>query len=246
MSLSDPDPSYAPSPSDRLCRSTMYGRHSSNVPARRLNPADGRRLRGCVRPCRGSLCPTGLRLFRSHDGICLFHRHAQGVPREIAKAPPPLELPLLFFQIVDSRPHSSLFAMLNSQILRNMLWVGDIVHPVLLVPYRYRMQCDQEELCTDAPLAIRLRSAHGEEQNVHVANYSPEKRIVNTLSPARFALRHGGIVGSVDYICGFADQIRNNCAAHDRRIQDALGVARERAEFGDAQGENAGEHDRVE
>ena len=99
----DRDPSCAQSPIDVLSRSTTDDADSNNAPVRHTILAAVHPLRGCARPCYGSPCPVWLPLFRWHVGTSLFHRLARGVLLQITKAPTPLPLPLLFFQIVDSR-----------------------------------------------------------------------------------------------------------------------------------------------
>ena len=99
----DHAPNCAQSPIDGLSHSTIDDSHSNNVPVRHSNLADVHPLRGYVRPCRGSLCPALLPPFRWHVGTSLWHRRARAVLQQIAKARTPLQLPLLFFQIVDSK-----------------------------------------------------------------------------------------------------------------------------------------------
>jgi len=96
-------PNCARSPIDVLSHSTTDDSLSSNAPVRHSDLAAGRRLRGCDRLCHGSPCPVLLPPFRLHVDTSLCHRRARGVLPRIAKAPPPLQSPLLFFQIVDTR-----------------------------------------------------------------------------------------------------------------------------------------------
>jgi len=99
----DRDPNCVQSPIDVLSRSTTDDADSNNAPVRHSSPVAFPRLRGCARPCHGSLCPILLPPFRLHAGTSLCHRHAPVVLLQTTKAPQPLPQPLLFFQIVDSR-----------------------------------------------------------------------------------------------------------------------------------------------
>jgi hypothetical protein len=109
-SLSDDLPNCAQSPSDGLSHSTTDDTDPSNAPSRHSDLVDGHRLRGCARHDRGSLCPVLLPPFRLHVGTSLFHRRARGVLPQITKAPTPLRLLLLTFQIVDSKVYPPIFA----------------------------------------------------------------------------------------------------------------------------------------
>src|SRR5579863_1145849 len=98
MRFSDDLPNYAQSPIDALSRSTTGDTGSNNVPVQHSSPSGGPRLRGCARPCRGSLCPVLLPPFRLHVGISLCHRHAPVVLPQTIRTPQPLPPPLRFFQ----------------------------------------------------------------------------------------------------------------------------------------------------
>src|ERR1019366_3786569 len=99
----DRDPNCAQFPIDVLSRSTTDDADSNNAPVRHAILAAVHPPLGCARPCYGSPCPVLLPPFRWHVGTSLFHRLARGVLLQITKAPTPLPLPLLFFQIFDSK-----------------------------------------------------------------------------------------------------------------------------------------------
>ena len=134
-SLRDDFPNCAEFPIDVLSHSTTHDSHSNNAPVRHSNLAAVHPLRGCDRPCRGSLCPVLLPPFRWHAGTSFWHRRARGVLPQIARAPPPRRLPLLFFQIVDSRV--SPFCFRDDRNLERRRFYEkrgpplDIVHPVV-------------------------------------------------------------------------------------------------------------------
>jgi hypothetical protein len=114
-SLSVELPNCAQSPIDALSHSTTDDSHSNNAPVRHSNLAAGHRLRGCAHLCRGSLCPVLLLPFRLHVGTYLCYRLARGVLPQITKAPQSLRLPLLFFQIVDSRVSPLCFSVFDGR-----------------------------------------------------------------------------------------------------------------------------------
>lgn len=106
------DPNCVQFPSDVLFHSTTDDSRSSNAPVRHSDRAGERRRRGCGLHGRGWLCPICLPLFQLHVGTSPYCRHAPAVPPQIRKAPLPLQMPLLIYQIVDSRVFSSLFLTL--------------------------------------------------------------------------------------------------------------------------------------
>jgi hypothetical protein len=100
----DPDPNYARFPSGVLWRSTTGDTDSNNAPFPHSEPGAAPRPHGCVRHSSGSLGPVSLPPFRPHVGTSLYrHQRAPAVLLRKTKALPPLSLPLLSFQIVDSR-----------------------------------------------------------------------------------------------------------------------------------------------
>ena len=97
-------PSFARFPSDVHGRSTTDDTGPNNAAVRRSDRAGDLRLRGCARRCYGLLYPISLPLFRPHVGNAICHRRARAVlPPRTTRAPMPLTLRLLFFQIFDSR-----------------------------------------------------------------------------------------------------------------------------------------------
>jgi len=104
-----PRPSCAQFPSDDLCRSTNRDTGPNNAGVRCSDRGGDHRPEGCARhghelPCRGLLLP-----FRLHVGTSNGRRRGRAAPRlRTGRAPPSLSLPLLFFQVVESKPFSSL------------------------------------------------------------------------------------------------------------------------------------------
>ena len=78
-------------------------------------------------------------------------------------------------------------------------------------------------------LAIWLRSAQSVEQDVQVAEHGEKEGVVKPNTVGNYTLDD-----------------RQYCAAHDGHVQDAGAIARQGAEFCYSQGEDRGEHDRVE
>jgi hypothetical protein len=130
----DRDPSCAQFPIDVLSRSTTDDADSNNAPVRHAILAAVHPLRGCARPCYGSPCPVWLPLFRWHVGTSLFHRLARGVLLQTTKAPTPLPLPLLFFQIVDSRLSPLSFDVRNPIALLRIssISIANCAHPAFI------------------------------------------------------------------------------------------------------------------
>ncbi len=97
-------PSSVRFPSDDHGRSTTDDTDPSSVGARRSDRAAGLRHRGCARPCRELLYQVLPPLFRWRVGNAIGHQRAPAaLPPRTTKAPTPLRLRLLFFQILDSR-----------------------------------------------------------------------------------------------------------------------------------------------
>jgi hypothetical protein len=78
-------------------------------------------------------------------------------------------------------------------------------------------------------LAVRFRSAQGEEQDVKVANYWQKECMMNANLVRNRSVRQG-----------------NNCSAYNRHDKQSRTISCQSAKFSHAQRKNAGEHDGVE
>jgi hypothetical protein len=77
--------------------------------------------------------------------------------------------------------------------------------------------------------AIRLRAAHRVEQNVEITKRGDDQRVVNTLSPAGFTLKSGGIVLVIDNQRDLGNYPGDCRSTHDRHVQQTRTIAGERA-----------------
>jgi hypothetical protein len=169
----DPDPNYAQFPSGDLSRSTIGDTDSSNALVQRSNRAAVPRPRGCVHHVFRWFCRVAIPPFRLHVGTSIYrHQHAPVARLQKTKAPLSLSLPLLSFQIVDSRFLLSFRQRLTIAAMRPQSNHYRLMRPgsppgtehilwVLSLGFRYSsfpIDCGVSELARFSCLQARFRS----------------------------------------------------------------------------------------